>query len=136
MLNSPDEEFFNQIKGKEILVKFDSSEVRTMYVEGNAEAVYYAMDEEEAYIGVNKTACSEMLVFFGSNEVETITFYQKPKGRLEPMRIAKHEELKLEGFKWQIEKRPSDIDALFTPRIKVPLALPSDENSTKTETEK
>lgn len=136
MLNSPDEEFFNQIKGKEILVRFDSSEIRTMFVEGNAEAVYYALDEEDAYIGVNKTACSEMLVLFGDNEVKTITFYQKPKGRLEPMRLAKHEELKLEGFDWQIEKRPGDIDALFTPKVKIPFALPPDEISTKTETEK
>lgn len=125
MLNSPDEEFFNQIKGKEIVVQFDSSEVRTMNVQGNAEAVYYAMDDEDAYIGVNKTACSSMLVFFGSNEVETITFYQKPKGRLEPMKKANHEGLKLEGFKWQIDRRPGDIDALFEPKIKIPLAPPS-----------
>jgi len=136
MLNSPDEEFFNQIKGKEILVRFDSSEVRTMFVEGNAEAVYYALDEEEAYIGVNKTACSEMLVFFGSNEVETITFYQNPKGRLEPMRQAKHDELKLDGFKWQIEKRPGDFDALFTPKVKIPLAPPPEVNSPDLKLEK
>jgi len=136
MLNSPDEEFFNQIKGKEILVHFDSSEVRTMRVQGNAEAVYYAMDDDDAYIGVNKTACSEMLVLFGANEVETITFYQKPKGRLEPMKKADHEGLKLEGFKWQIEKRPSDMDALFIPKIKIPLAPPPPTPPTKTNIEK
>lgn len=113
MLNSPDEAFFNQIKGKQVTVRFDSSEVRTMFVEGNAEAVYYALDEEDAYIGVNKTACSEMLVLFGNNEVETITFYQSPTGQLLPMKLANHDEIQLEGFRWEIARRPEDIDALF-----------------------
>ncbi len=129
MLNSPDEFFFNQIKGKQILVQFDSSEVSTMRVEGNAEAVYYATDEEDAYIGVNKTACSAMLVQFGGNEVETITFYQNPTGKLEPMRQADHEGLKLPGFRWEIKRRPDDIDALFEERVveSPPLAAPPEE---------
>lgn len=113
MLNSPDEIFFNQIKGKEIIASFDSSQVRSMYVKANAEAIYYALDEEDAYIGVNQTACSEMLVYFGDNQVKTISFYRMPKGKLIPMQEANHEALKLEGFKWEIDKRPNTLEDLF-----------------------
>ena len=127
MLNSPDNFFFNQIKGKQILVQFDSSEVRTMFVEGNAEAVYYALDDEDAYIGVNKTVCSEMLVYFGNNEVESIIFYKQPSGALQPMRSVDHDKIKLPGFRWEIKKRPKDFDALFENRKSTNTAAVPDE---------
>ncbi|HHM20780.1 MAG TPA: hypothetical protein ENJ20_02045, partial [Bacteroidetes bacterium] len=70
--NTPDEVFFNQIKGRNSTAQFDSSELRIVRVAGNAESVYYALDDERAYIGVNKTVCSEMKIIFGNNEVTGI----------------------------------------------------------------
>lgn len=113
IINSPDEFFFNQIKGKDIRVDFVEGEIHKMYVEGNAETVYYARDELDAYIGVNKTQCSEMVLTFGSNQVERIKFITSPQSKLEPMRQADHEGLKLKGFSWEQEARPKSIDDLF-----------------------
>ena len=31
-----------------------------MKVEGSAESVYYALDDDKAYLGVNNTVCSEI----------------------------------------------------------------------------
>ncbi|MEZ4934897.1 MAG: hypothetical protein R2788_22555 [Saprospiraceae bacterium] len=62
IVNTPDELFFNQIKGRNSIAYFDSSELRHVRVVGNAESVYYALDDAEAYIGVNKTVCSEMKI--------------------------------------------------------------------------
>ncbi|MEM9992093.1 MAG: OstA-like protein [Bacteroidota bacterium] len=42
ILNSPDERYFNQIKGKTIDAYFSDSNLRRMEVTGNAESVYYA----------------------------------------------------------------------------------------------
>lgn len=115
IINSPDERFFNQIKGKNITAHFDSSELRIMQVIGNAEAVYYALDDDDAYIGVNKTACSEMLLYFGDNRVHTIKFFTQPQGTFQPMQKADHEGLKIKGFRWQSAIRPKGIDDLFMP---------------------
>ncbi len=113
IVNSPDEFFFNQIKGKNSIAMFDSSELRRVRVEGNAESVYYALDDDKAYIGVNKTVCSEMLILFGNNEVEGIKFYTQPKATLFPMKKADHEGLKMAGFSWQMERRPQSVEDLL-----------------------
>jgi lipopolysaccharide transport protein LptA len=116
IINSPDELFYNQIKGKDITARFDSSELRTMLVVGNAESVYYARDEQGAYIGVNKTACSEMILYFGNNQVNQIKFYTQPQGSFKPMREADHEALKIKGFRWVTAGRPLNLDMLFEPK--------------------
>jgi lipopolysaccharide export system protein LptA len=128
IINSPDELFFNQIKGKNSIAFFDSSEIRRVRVEGNAESVYYPLDDEKAYIGVNKTICSEMLIFFGDSGVEGIKFYAEPKASLTPMKEADHNALKLPGFQWQIERRPGSVEDLFKPKTPV-ISAPPIENS-------
>ncbi len=133
IINSPDEFFFNQIKGKHSIAFFDSSELRRVRVEGNAESVYYALDDNKAYIGVNKTVCSEMLMLFGNNEVEGIKFYTQPKATLFPMAKADHEGLKMPGFSWQIERRPTGVEDLLkakTVAMPVPTVQPSLEAKT------
>ncbi len=126
IVNSPDEFFFNQIKGKHSVAMFDSSELRKVRVEGNAESVYYALDDDKAYIGVNKTVCSEMLIHFGNNEVEGIKFYTQPKSTLFPMAKADHEGLKMPGFSWQIERRPTSVEDLLKAKVVgvVPVVAP------------
>ncbi|MCR9290899.1 MAG: hypothetical protein NXI23_26310 [Bacteroidetes bacterium] len=113
MVNSPDELFFNQIKGKNSIAYFEEGEVRKMKVEGNAESVYYALDDEDAYIGVNQAVCSEMMILFGNNEVEGIKFYAQPKATLFPMQKADHDAMKLPGFSWEVSRRPTSIFDLF-----------------------
>ncbi|MBR9922274.1 MAG: hypothetical protein GYB31_15660 [Bacteroidetes bacterium] len=113
ILNSPDEIYYNQIKGRDMIAYFDSSELRRMRVEGNAESVYYGLDSENAYLGVNKTLCSEMLLYFGNNQVKSITFYAQPKGDFIPMRKADHEGLKMDGFNWQAERRPGSREDIY-----------------------
>ncbi|MEM1219059.1 MAG: OstA-like protein [Bacteroidota bacterium] len=120
ILNSPDEQFFNQVKGEYITAVFEAEEIRRMEVEVNAESVYYALDEEDAYLGVNQTACSEMTLYVGNNEVERILFLNAPEGKFWPMEKADHKGLQFAGFRWETESRPRNLADLFTPRIVVP----------------
>ena len=107
IINSKDELFYNQIKGRDITADFDTTgNLRQMHVEGNAESIYYAVDEAGGYIGVNKMLCSSMLVFFGNNQVDGIKFYKQPKATMTPMKQADHNALRLKGFGWQNERRP------------------------------
>ena len=113
IINSPDEIFFNQIKGRDINAFFINSEIFEMNVLGNAESVYYLIDESKAYIAVNKTICSDMKLDFGDNEVEKINCYPEPKANLMPMRNVNHNEIKLEGFNWIEGRRPRLISDLL-----------------------
>ncbi len=113
VVNSEDGFLFNQIKGKNTTAFFRDDEVREMLVEGNAEAIYYALDEGRAYIGLNETKCSEMRLFFGNNQVESIKFYTQPSGSFTPMKKAGSGTKKLEGFFWEQVRRPRRIADLF-----------------------
>lgn len=113
IVNSPDEVFFNQIKGNNITAFFKKSEIDRMDVQGNAESVYYALDDEEAYTGVNKTQSSSMLLYFGSNEIERIKFIQNPTAKLTPMQEVPAGGIELDGFKWENKSRPRVFADLF-----------------------
>ncbi len=107
IINSGDLKYFNQIKGRNIKADFDSSNLSTVDVLGNAEAVYYILDDAKAYIGVNKIICSHILVRFGNNQVDRIYFFNKPNGTMHPMRTVDHNKLKLPGFQWRADSRPN-----------------------------
>ena len=109
VINSDDGILFNQIKGRNTTAFFREEQVREMLVEGNAQAVYYALDDSRAYIGLNETACSEMRLYFGDNKVESIKFYQQPSGKFIPMKQAGKDTKKLEGFFWDRERRPRGV---------------------------
>ncbi|MCB0567795.1 MAG: hypothetical protein KDD01_25785, partial [Phaeodactylibacter sp.] len=115
IINSPDELFFNQVKGKNVTAFFEENELRRMAVVGNAESVYYARDEEGGYVGVNKTICSEMLMYFGDNQVEKLKFFTEPKAEMQPMQQADHNALRMPGFFWEKERRPMSLSDLFDP---------------------
>ena len=106
ILNSTDEIFFNQVNGRNIVAYFREDELRRMHVTGNARSVYYALDDRQAYIGVNQTQATRMILFFGNNEVERIKFINQPTAQLLPMGQTNHQTLRLEGFRWERARRP------------------------------
>jgi len=114
IINSPDELFFNQIKGKNITAFFTEGELRKMDVQGNAESVYYAVDEDGGYVGVNKTVSSDMILYFGANQIERILFVTAPQATMFPMKQADHEGLKMTGFDWITKVRPRNFADLFS----------------------
>ena len=119
LINSEDEIMFNQIKGRNCTAYFDENQLRQMWVEGNVQAYYYALDERKAYVGLNETECSEMRLYFQNNQVEGIRFYDEPKGKFTPMKDAGTSETrKLDGFNWfeAQKRRPRSIRDLLPPR--------------------
>ncbi len=113
IINSPDEIFFNQIKGRSITAYFINDDLNRMKVEGNSETVYYTLNEDNAYTGVNKTLCSEMMLYFAENKVQNIHYYNKPSGNYAPIDKINQSEYILDGFKWEIDKKPKSLEDLF-----------------------
>ncbi len=116
IVNTRDDGYFNQIKGKFITAFFEDQAIARMLVEGNAESIYYGLDEAGDYVGVNKTACSEMLLYFKDNQVDRIKFLVEPEGVADPMQSVDHNTLRLDGFKWLFQARPQGIEDLFKPK--------------------
>jgi hypothetical protein len=112
IINSRDEAYYNQIKGRQITAFFEGDDIRRMFTEGNAESIYYALDDANAYINANKVDCSEMMIYFGNNKVDKIKFFTQPQAKALPMKTTNHDEIKLKGFRWDIKLRPKSLKDL------------------------
>jgi lipopolysaccharide export system protein LptA len=95
---------FNQVKGKVITGFFTNGELSNLFVDGNAESVYYNRDKDSVYIEMNQTISSRIKVLLKNKEVNKILAIRDPEGVRTPMAELK-EDVKLAGFTWQPELR-------------------------------
>lgn len=97
---------YNQVKGREITGYFIADSLRRLDVNGNGTSIYYALDEEDAYLGVNKVESSRIRILIAENAVKRITFLGSPDAKLEPMQQIDPAQFILEGFRWLGDSRP------------------------------
>lgn len=105
---------YNQIKGRNMYGKFVENELRTIYVEGNGQTVYYAYDESDEEIGVNRADCSNLIIRIVDSRVERVTFLVKPKATLYPTGQIPQGELFLKGFNPRYKEQYKSKEDLFT----------------------
>jgi lipopolysaccharide export system protein LptA len=98
--------FYNQMKGIIIRAEFVDGQINFMQAKGNAENVYYGLDEAKHFTGVNKSEAEIIDISFEDNKPRKIVWRNNLTGNAYPMRQVNHEELKLKNFKWQDERRP------------------------------
>ena len=101
---------FNQLKGRNMVARFDSSKLRRIDVDGNGQSIYFALDGDTVLSGMNKVVCSNMVVKFadslGKNKLKTITFLKQPEAVFIPPHEIEEPERRMKGFRWRIAERP------------------------------
>ncbi|HEY6977448.1 MAG TPA: OstA-like protein [Chitinophagaceae bacterium] len=119
-INKVGSEYYNQVKGRTINGYFKDGNIEFMRAKGNSESVYYAQDDENKFIGVNKATADIIDMYFSERKPQRVVFRSNLVGTTYPMRQVNHEELRLRGFKWLDELRPKTKSDLFTeaPEIK------------------
>lgn len=125
LVNTPKDSLrFNQIKGRLMTGFFTNGKFKTLYVDGNAESIYYTQDDStKVYKEMNQTLSSRIKFIFKDKEnaIEEIVYIKGIEGALNPENtIAKDHVLK--GFSWKPTERPkSKKDAIGSagkPKIK------------------
>jgi lipopolysaccharide export system protein LptA len=105
---------FNQVKGRTINAYFAAeSKLRQVLVDGNGESAYYAIDDKQKMIGLNRVECGKMNLLFVDNRVNRIAFITKPDGKLIPPRQIKPAERQLDGFNWRITDKPTRLQTIW-----------------------
>lgn len=113
IISTTDFEFFDQVKGKVINAYFQNDNIEKMTVTGGSQSIYYMKDDEDAYMGVNETTCTNMIFIFEGGELLQTRYYKEPISKMTPMKKANHSAMQLNGFKWQIDRRPLEISDLL-----------------------
>lgn len=103
---------FNQVKGKVITGYFVENKLNRMFVDGNAESLYYTK-EDSAYSGMNHMISSRIKVLFQVNELQDIISIRKPEGTYYPIDKIPKDEAILEGFVWKPKERPSSKEEIM-----------------------
>lgn len=103
---------YNQVKGRDIDAFFKDNEIQRAVVMGNAESIYYATDESDKFVGLNRAAGARIKMLFENKQVQRIVFYNQPKGTFYPMEKIKEADRFVDGFKWKEELRPKSRDQL------------------------
>ncbi|MFK7796248.1 MAG: OstA-like protein [Aureispira sp.] len=100
VVSTKEDTFFNQIKGNDAVAQFIEGKLSTMQVTKEGETVYYATDDQGAYMFVNDIDCENMLLMFAHSELQRIKYQGAPKAVVYPMHQVDHQSLLLEGFRW------------------------------------
>ncbi len=103
------DEFYNQVKGRNMIVFFKESQLQQVDVNGNGESIYFELEESDSLslvMGMNKVVCSNMRLKFEQQKVAFITFYS-PDGSFIPFHEIRTDGMKLENFSWRAYERPT-----------------------------
>lgn len=104
---------FDQVQGKTLTGYLENNTITDMYVRPNAEAIYYAKDDDGAYLGVNNATSTWMHIIFSDQQIDHIIFGQDVKQKMTPMDKADLPNMKLSRYKWLINRRPKTLAELF-----------------------
>lgn len=99
---------FNQVKGRRITTYLNvDSKIDKVNVVGNGQSIYFATDEKDKVIGMNRVDCSKMNINFKNNKLTRIAFIGKPDASLTPPHELTAEKKELDGFKWREKEKPT-----------------------------
>lgn len=113
IINRTKEGAFNQVKGNTINAWFKEGNIDFVRVKGRAESVYYAQDENERYVGLNRASADAIDMFFENKKARKIKFINDLKGATYPVSQVPPDTDRLRGFSWQEDKRPKSKIALL-----------------------
>jgi lipopolysaccharide export system protein LptA len=106
-------QFYNQVKARIINSYFENGELHRVEANGTAESIYYAQDDDSAYVGMNRTEADKIRMNFNKKAAERISFIRAVKGITYPIRQLPQDQKVFNEFNWQGKRRPRSKYELF-----------------------
>ena len=114
IINKTTQGFYNQIAGKTINGYFVNGAIDYMRVRGSqSESIYYAQDEDSAYVGMNRATGDVIDLYFKNDDLKKVLFVNDIKGKMYPMKQIPEDQKFLKNFIWLNDKRPKNKLELF-----------------------
>lgn len=112
---------FNQIKGRKMTAEFKNQNIHKVYVNGNGESHYFALEENKKdsisiAMGMNKIISSSITIRFKEGKVNNLSFYVKPDANFIPPHELKPDDMFLKGFSWKEKEKPKKEDVVKAPK--------------------
>ncbi|MCC3155106.1 OstA-like protein [Hymenobacter sp. BT770] len=98
---------FNQTKGRNMMAYFRDNKLRRIDVLGNAESIFYALDNDTATTGMNRVLSANMRMLFLDSKLNKITVLSNPEAKFIPPHELKPDDERLKGYSWHAKERPT-----------------------------
>jgi lipopolysaccharide export system protein LptA len=108
-------QYFNQLKGIRLNAWFKDGNLTKMQTKGNAENIYFALDNNNDFIGVNHSSAQIIEITFENGEASKVVFINQLQGKMTPIGQTPKEEILLRNFKWQEDLRPKSKYEILSP---------------------
>ncbi|SKB57886.1 OstA-like protein [Parapedobacter luteus] len=108
---------YNQIKGRRITGFFSNNALDRMFIDGNAESIYYTVDEKrKVYTNMYHNRSSRIKILVDSNQITYFNPIRRVDGKVYPMHLVPQDAEILEGFVWKPGDRPTSKEDLLIRR--------------------
>jgi lipopolysaccharide export system protein LptA len=105
---------FNQVGGKKMRGFFKDSKLSRIYVEGNAETIYFERDSATNEVtDMQRSFSSRIRVYMANNEVTDLAFLTKADNRYIPINKVKDDDKILKNFIWKPKDRPISKESII-----------------------
>ncbi|MFN3998270.1 OstA-like protein [Algoriphagus sp.] len=108
---------FNQMKGREMTGYFLDGQMEKLFIEGNGESLYFALEADTLTQGINRILSANIKLTFEEGAIRKANFGIRPDGKFTPVQKIDEKISRLDGFNWRIEEKPDKqaIDAWRKP---------------------
>ncbi|MDE5634054.1 MAG: hypothetical protein K2I51_05265, partial [Muribaculaceae bacterium] len=108
-----EDEFYNQLTGKEMYATFADRSIRTLDVSGNVQAIYLPMENDSTYNKIANIESSFLSAEFADQQLQRMKMWNETNGTMTPLYLAKKNLYYLPRFRWFEPLRPKDPDDVF-----------------------
>lgn len=115
--------YFNQIAGKKMKGFFVKEKLDRVFVDGNAESIYFPKDSSQKG-NMLRTIASRMRVNFAKDSLKSILWIRKPEVKVYPKEKLTEELKTLANFSWKPKDRPISKEQII-PSLRKTITKPS-----------
>lgn len=108
-----DEEFYNQLTGKEMYATFANGTLKHLDVSGNVQAIMLPMENDSTYNKIANIESSFLSADFKNQNIEYLKMWPETPGTMTPLYLAKKSLFYLPQFRWLEPLRPTSPADVF-----------------------
>ena len=101
-----DEEFYNQLTGKEMFATFLDGQLHHLDVSGNVQAIMLPMENDSTYNKIANIESSYLSADFKNQAIQRMKMWPETSGTMTPLYLAKKNTFYLPQFRWFEPLRP------------------------------
>ena len=107
------EQQYNQLSGRDMTAYFRDGDLYHVLVEGNAESLYYLVEEDSTIIGLNKTESAYLSMDIEKQQIKRLKLWSSTKAVTTPLPQLNPDDARLGGFIWLDYLRPTGPGDIF-----------------------